>query len=101
MLVYSYSLGTYVLSVTYTGKSHKYTSMDKLEVKVRSTLETLRVKVEEKFRDIDDVINQTSAVLSEWDKDTEDRIQDMHKHRDKEVIHRVEISCSRLVRAQF
>ena len=59
--------------------------MDKLEVKVRSTLETLRVKVEEKFRDIDDVINQTSDVLSEWDKDTEDRIQDIHKHRDKEV----------------
>ena len=59
--------------------------MDKLEVKVQSTLETLRVKVEEKFRDIDDVINQTSDVLSEWDKDTEDRIQDIHKHRDKEV----------------
>ena len=59
--------------------------MDKLEVKVRSTLETLRVKVEEKFRDIDDVINQTSAVLSEWDKDTEYRVQDIHKHRDKEV----------------
>ena len=75
----------YVLSITYTGTSHKYTSMDKLEVKVQSTLETLRVKVEEKFRDIDDVINQTSAVLSEWDKDTEDRIQDIHKHRDKEV----------------
>ena len=74
-----------MLSITYTGTSHKYTSMDKLEVKVRSTLETLRVKVEEKFRDIDDVINQTSAVLSEWDKDTEDRIQDIHKHRDKEV----------------
>ena len=59
--------------------------MDKLEVKVQSTLETLRVKVEEKFRDIDDVINQTSAVLSGWDEDTEDRIQDMHVHRDKEV----------------
>ena len=59
--------------------------MDKLEVKVRSTLETLRVKVEEKFRDIDDVINQTSAVLSEWDKDTEYRVQNIDKHRDKEV----------------
>ena len=77
--------GTHALSFTYTGTSHKYTSMDKLEVKVRSTLETLRVKVEEKFRDIDDVINQTSAVLSEWDKDTEYRVQDIHKHRDKEV----------------
>ena len=43
------------------------------------------MKVEEKFRDIDDVINQTSAVLSEWDKDTEYRVQDIHKHRDKEV----------------
>jgi len=55
-----------------TNMSHELPQLGRLAVEARCNLDPLKARVEEKYRNITDVISETSDILFQWDKETED-----------------------------
>lgn len=65
--------------------SHELPQLGRLAVEARCNLDPLKARVEEKYRNITDVISETSDLLFQWDKETEDGLSSIRRVRGEQV----------------
>ena len=74
-------------------------SLKKLSDDIKSSVESLKIKVEDKFVEISAVINETMDIISEWDAQTDNGVRLIRRTRDEQVLLRIIIQVDYPIQA--